>query len=270
MTLSFEDRPRQKGCVVVPTSSSRRPLAEGVFDRLFDDIVSGALAPGTALPPERVLTEQFGVNRQVVREAIKRLAHLGMVTQQHGNGNLVRDWTSSGSFDLLAVLASRSAAGFDRLDPLVARSLLELRQACGTQTAVLFAARGDELSIHQLEVLVAEMVVSDDPMERFRLVTRFWSVVAEGADNLAFQLMHNSLEKSLVTVGMLMGQFSETVPGDPRDYQQLVEAFGRGDASEVEQVATRLLRIEPTALARQSGLFADTSDDLAGSAGPPR
>ena len=50
-----------------------RSLPDEVFGQLLGEIVSGRYAPGETLPGERGLSDVFGVNRHVVREALKRL-----------------------------------------------------------------------------------------------------------------------------------------------------------------------------------------------------
>src|SRR5688572_33263170 len=52
-------------------------------------IVSGELAPGTVLRQEQ-LSEQFDVSRTPVREALRRLAALGLVTFEPNRGVRVR------------------------------------------------------------------------------------------------------------------------------------------------------------------------------------
>jgi DNA-binding FadR family transcriptional regulator len=63
---------------------SRRTVAEGVREALLDNIRNGSLPPGSQLPSERVLCEQFVVARTSVREAIQGLASLGLV-ERRGN-----------------------------------------------------------------------------------------------------------------------------------------------------------------------------------------
>ena len=47
----------------------KQKLSEQVFERLWQLIEDGELAPGDTLPSEPVLMEQFGVGRPAVREA---------------------------------------------------------------------------------------------------------------------------------------------------------------------------------------------------------
>src|SRR5437763_10763025 len=68
---------------------ARRRLHEDVADQLRDAILDGRFPAGTKLPPERELAHEFGVNRTSIREAIKVLEGLGLVTVRQGDGATV-------------------------------------------------------------------------------------------------------------------------------------------------------------------------------------
>src|SRR5438105_12895411 len=61
-----------------------RHAADAVFDQLAVAIIEGSLPPGTSLPPERELSERFGVSRLIVRQAVHRLADVGLVRVRQG------------------------------------------------------------------------------------------------------------------------------------------------------------------------------------------
>jgi DNA-binding FadR family transcriptional regulator len=52
-------------------------------------ILAGEYQAGDRLPSERDLSERWGVSRSVVREALGRLASLGLVQSKHGSGTRV-------------------------------------------------------------------------------------------------------------------------------------------------------------------------------------
>lgn len=51
----------------------------------------GQHAPGAQLPTEKQLSEQFGVNRHTVRQAMNRLAETGLVSIEQGRGMFVAE-----------------------------------------------------------------------------------------------------------------------------------------------------------------------------------
>jgi len=52
-------------------------------------ITTGELEPGDKLPPERKLSEKFGVGRSVVREAIRKLDFYGIVKTLPQSGTVI-------------------------------------------------------------------------------------------------------------------------------------------------------------------------------------
>src|SRR5690242_6839329 len=68
---------------------SRTDTVTQLADALEQAILSGELKPGDLLPSEREISSQRGVSRSVVREALGRLASLGLVRSVHGSGTRV-------------------------------------------------------------------------------------------------------------------------------------------------------------------------------------
>jgi DNA-binding FadR family transcriptional regulator len=84
----------------------RRRIHEDVAAQLRDAILDGRFRVGQKLPPERELAQEFQVNRTSVREAIKVLEGLGLVSVRQGDGATVRPLLDA-SFDVLAPLVFR-------------------------------------------------------------------------------------------------------------------------------------------------------------------
>src|SRR5262245_57938021 len=61
-------------------------LSDQVAQALLARIESGQLKPGEKLPAEAMLAPEFGVSRTVVREAISRLKHGGLLESRQGSG----------------------------------------------------------------------------------------------------------------------------------------------------------------------------------------
>jgi GntR family transcriptional repressor for pyruvate dehydrogenase complex len=68
---------------------TRRRIHEDVAQQLRDAILDGRYKPGQKLPPERELAEEFRVNRTSLREAMKVLEGLGLISVRQGDGATV-------------------------------------------------------------------------------------------------------------------------------------------------------------------------------------
>jgi len=87
--------------VILFRPPQRRRIHEDVAQQLRDAILDGRFPAGRKLPPERELADEFRVNRTSVREAIKVLEGLGLVTVRQGDGATVQPLTDA-SLDVLA------------------------------------------------------------------------------------------------------------------------------------------------------------------------
>lgn len=67
------------------------PLHLQLFMVLRDEISRGARVPGSLMPTEGALCEQFGVSRITVRRALADLEAQGYVHRRQGRGTFVRD-----------------------------------------------------------------------------------------------------------------------------------------------------------------------------------
>jgi DNA-binding FadR family transcriptional regulator len=84
----------------------RRPtLAEEVSAQIKESILGGEYPAGQALPTEPELSEQFGVSRAVIRDAVRMLSAQGLIDVQHGRGMFVTasliDWFAESLYTTL-------------------------------------------------------------------------------------------------------------------------------------------------------------------------
>lgn len=121
--------------------STPRSLAEQIVARLGADIRGGRLAAGARLPTEQALTDELGVSRTVVREAVAALRADGLVVTRRGSGAYVADPTA-GPYRIAAPSASRAIA--DILD------VMELRLAVEVEAAAFAAERASRRQVAEI------------------------------------------------------------------------------------------------------------------------
>jgi GntR family transcriptional regulator, transcriptional repressor for pyruvate dehydrogenase complex len=176
----------------------KRSLPDGVFEQLMTEIVSGRYAPGEEIPSERDLSEVFSVNRHVVREAVKRLQQIGLVSVVQGGRTKVLDFRRTAGLDLLALVAEHTehAEVLEGLLPLLAGAL-EMRAGIGADVARLCAQRAGEDVRGELLEISERLAGGAAGDELLALDQLFWQRVLDGAGNLAYQLAFNSLIRAV-------------------------------------------------------------------------
>jgi DNA-binding FadR family transcriptional regulator len=172
----------------------RRSLPDEVFEQLLSEIVSGRYPPEATVASERQLSETLGVNRHVVREAIKRLEQVGLVRVTQGGRTTVLDFHETAGLDLLALVAEHAEAA-EALLPLLAAAL-EMRAGIGVDLARLCAERASRKVGKDL-LEISQKLAATGREELLELDRRFWQRVLDGVGNLAYQLAFNSLIRAV-------------------------------------------------------------------------
>jgi GntR family transcriptional repressor for pyruvate dehydrogenase complex len=161
---------------------SRRTVAEGVREALLEKIRSGALPPGSQLPSERVLCEQFVVARTSVREAIQGLASLGLV-ERRGNRLYVAEHLPGVT---LADDRKRSVT-----------HVFEVRRLVEVPMAELTARRASAAEREEIGALGSSFSPAMPLAEFRRLDREFHGAIAAGCGNPALAELHGKVLESL-------------------------------------------------------------------------
>lgn len=127
--------------LIEPIKKTR--VAEEVADRIRTLILDGTFPQGQPLPSERVLTEQFGVSRGSIRDALRMLETIGLIETQHGRGTFPRELTVD---RLVAPLASMMAFQSDLRD-----ELMDVRRMFEPAVARVAAQRATEKDFDDLD-----------------------------------------------------------------------------------------------------------------------
>ena len=74
---------------VVLDPGAERPLSSQIVDRIWLDVISGAIETGERLPTVRQLAVDLGLNPKTVGRAYEQLERLGIVSTRPGEGTFV-------------------------------------------------------------------------------------------------------------------------------------------------------------------------------------
>src|SRR5690348_10684785 len=157
----------------------RRKVYEQVADQLLGQIGSRRLKPGDTLPPERELTESFGVGRSSIREALRMLESQGVITSANGGTFVVAQAANPLNSSLRLVFTLDEQTGI--------HDLFELRRIIDCEAAALAAERRTDAHLEAMDSAIAEMEESlhaDAHGDRFiDADLRFHLAVAEATGN---------------------------------------------------------------------------------------
>ncbi len=225
---------------------ARKTLSDGVYEQLCARIVAGDLPAGASLPAERDLCERLGVNRGAVREGLRRLAQAGLVQIKQGESVRVRDFRRTGALGLLAPLLIRTDG---TINFRIARDVLEMRNALGPELARRCAQRADADIHRRLRDVLSRMKLaheSNDDAARLpalqTLALEFWQVLAEGSDNMAYQLAFNSLRETYDQLRDLLTDVVAPEISDLGGHEAILQAVESGDSALASAAAQTLLR----------------------------
>lgn len=101
----------------------RITLSDQVADSLIQLIMDGVYKPGQKLPVEQELCRQFEVSRTVIREAIRKLQIMNLLTVRQGHGTFVTNVDIGNFMDGLLPLISLGQPDWEQL--FQARQVIE-------------------------------------------------------------------------------------------------------------------------------------------------
>lgn len=232
-----------------PVSVGRASTA--IADQIRTAIVSGRLAQGERLAPERELAEQFGVSRVTVRDALRALEAMGLVEVRVGarGGAFVRAPTGAqigqAMSDMMLLAAVTPA------EVVEARLMVEL----GTVT--LACARATDEDLAALDESVArgreELAARTYTRERS---WEFHSLLATAAHNGAVDGLTASFRSTLSMHPVRAREGAKGHAASVEEHARVLAALEARDAHEARlSMADHLLR--GTTLAERSAALLD-------------
>jgi len=205
----------------MPLSHPRRSaLSEQVIAELRNQIATGEWPVGSRIPTEPELVEQLGVARNTVREAVRALAHNGLLDIRQGSGTYVL-----ATSELAGVMHRR----FADADP---RHIAELRSTLESAAAKLAATRRTEKDLRQLDALLVRRTQAWESGETEAFVTAdatFHLAVVAASHNEVMTAMYADLGE-LLRDALRADVGAELTPEAHMDHSRLVDAIRAGDA----------------------------------------
>ena len=212
-------------------------LSREITRKLTRRIVDQVYPPGTKLPTERDLAVEFDVTRHVVREALKRIEALGLVTIRQGSGILVQDIQLTGGIELIRSLLEREDGS---LDLNFLRDVLEFRALIGQAIFRLAAENRTEEDIARIRAIVDERRGKFGDAKRLQEINgELFRAFARATHNQIYQMIVNTFGKIIREMRVGLVPSEESTAQMQRLLEQILDAIERRDGEVAEVLAVR-------------------------------
>jgi GntR family transcriptional regulator, transcriptional repressor for pyruvate dehydrogenase complex len=209
-----------------PADNGYRPAYESIAAKITELITSSNLKSGDRLPTEHELSEQLGVSRTVIREAVKVLVATGMVYTRRGSGLYV---ANDGATPFAGMFDSLTPA-----DPTQIFSLYEFRLKLEVPAARLAAERITPQELRELREIVALNRRSADNQQRQQWSesdAAFHRGIAEATHNPYFASTTAMITRTQGWVfDIAAGRTQELLLSYTEQHRAVLEAIQEGEA----------------------------------------
>jgi GntR family transcriptional repressor for pyruvate dehydrogenase complex len=203
-----------------PVERSER-LADRVAGALTESIMSGQLAPGDKLPPERELCEQFGVSRPVIREAVRSLIAKGLLVDSPRRGHMVSALGRDAVTESLTLFLRGRTLDYGKL--------MEVRSVIEVENAGRAAERASDEDLEVLRAAFAQLKPGLPAEDAAIADVGFHRAIATATGNEFFEVMLDSIREVLITAQLPTLAEAKIVRGAIKHHAAILEQIEAGD-----------------------------------------
>ncbi len=221
--------------------------------QLLRRIMDGVYPAGSRLPTERLLGEEFGTSRSVIREALKRIEALNLVAIRQGSGAVVQDFQTKGGVELADLLLFSSNG---EIDEAFLMEMAQLHEGMHIWV-VRLAARHitpDEIGVLR-KLLIERASLAADPERLAGITMEISRRIVQAAHNRFLNLLFNTLART-TRVSRIVFTTPEYFEPDMQNFlERLVEAFANRDSEMAALLTTRIFKNHKAAFIKAVGLL---------------
>lgn len=198
-------------------TTHRTGLVDQVIDQLRGSVTSGEWPIDSRLPPESDLAEALGVGRNTVREAVRALAHSGILQVRQGDGTYVR-------------ATSEVSGALRRLCGSELRDVLQVRRCLEVEGARLAATARTEQDLAELRMLLERRDAHQREGRRedfIRADTEFHFAVVHCSHNPVLTELYRGLTE--IVMASVATTSAKPVQEDEIRHHGLLEAIAASD-----------------------------------------
>jgi GntR family transcriptional repressor for pyruvate dehydrogenase complex len=200
--------------------------------KIKEMLLNGQLRPGDRLPPEKELSEELGLSRSSLREAVKALELIRVLDVRRGDGTYVT------SLEPRLLLEAMSFVVDLHQDASIL-DLFEVRRILEPAAAVLAARRADPSDLGKLTDILSEVDESTSVEDLVAHDLKFHGFISELSGNSYLSSLLESLSSSTLRARIWRGLTEEnSVARTLAEHRAIIDAMAAGDPDLVRSCVT--------------------------------
>lgn len=180
--------PRKSG--LHPDSAPSPDLTGRLIANFKSLIGEGVFSPGCKLPPERELAQQFNVNRSSLRQALKVLQLMGVVTQHVGSGTYLSHSASNILREPMEFLIL--------MGDITDEELFDARLIVESELAARAAGRATSEDLEALRQAIADLAASKSDLSRLEADLAFHEAIFRASGNRVCRLIFTVIHRAIL------------------------------------------------------------------------
>lgn len=210
-------------------------IYEVVISQLKDQIAAGLLRPGDMLPPEKTISEEMGVSRASVREALKVLEFMGFLESKPSEGTRIVQFHPELLLEKLHTVSMSQSSSL-LLD------LIELREVLEPKIAAAAAIRSTDEELKDIARIVGLGRGLTDEVSREETDAQFHLSIAKASHNVFFVRLVESVLSMLVEIRSRSLSSDRDRNAIVQEHSAIVESLLRRDAQAASAAMKRHLQ----------------------------
>ncbi len=207
-------------------------ISEQLEEKIHD------LPVGAKLPSERTMAEEYGVSRNVLREALRVLSEKGIIEIHSGRGAYVADKQNE------KLVSQLESILFENVNSL--SDIEEVREAVELAVFEKAVERATQEDIRQLETIYEEMEASKSNPKKYNSGDiRFHIQLADSTHNSVFPVLisalYNLTDKKLFRITEL---YPSRVNSGQREHRAIIDAIKERDVETAKSVGRKHFNIK--------------------------
>ena len=214
------------------TVITRKNLNQEITARITESILNGKLKPGEKLPPERELAALMNVNRNTLREGLRKLEILGLLNIRQGDGIYIKDYRDCGNLELLKILLRSQGS----LSPVILKGILEIRRIVIPEMAALAAVNANDEELRKIKDILEtnSITIAEQDLAIHR-------VIASASGNLFYSFFLNFFNDTFMEYSHLYFSDINNAEKSSRFHKQIFNALKKNDSLKCRKLMLDIL-----------------------------